>query len=160
MNTAIIEAIALRKSGNYEGSRQVLSALLSHSGLRSIAHLHMAWSYDNEGKEQNAALHYERALQGTLPESDRFDAMFGLASTLRCLGKYDQALDYFKQTITEYPDAIEVQPFYAMCLYNLGRAHEAVSILLKLLLSTTDSGEIRQYQRAISLYAEDLNRKW
>lgn len=138
----------------------MLSPLLSHSELGPIAHLHMAWSYDNEGKEQNAVHHYELALLGTLPKSDRFDAMFGLASTLRCLGKYDQALDYFKQTIAEYPDAVEVKPFYAMCLYNLGRAHEAVSILLKLLLSTTDSGEIRQYQRAISLYAEDLDRKW
>ncbi|MGY5611693.1 tetratricopeptide repeat protein [Vibrio brasiliensis] len=78
----------------------------------------------------------------------------------RSLGQYQQALGYFEQTMDEYPKSLEVQPFYAMCLYNLGRHKEATSLLLKLLVNTTNSEEIKQYQEAISLYAEDLDRTW
>lgn len=92
---------------------------------------------------------------------ERFDALFGLAaSTYRSLGMYSEALIYFEQTLNEYPSSIEVQPFYAMCLYNLGRHKEATSLLLKLLVSTTNSDAINEYQRAISLYAQDLDKTW
>jgi tetratricopeptide (TPR) repeat protein len=73
---------------------------------------------------------------------------------------YSEALTYFEQTLSEYPNSVEVQPFYAMCLYNLGRHKEATSLLLELLVSTTNSDAIKEYQRAISLYAKDLDRTW
>ena len=76
------------------------------------------------------------------------------------MGQYLEALSYFEQTLSEYPDSIEVQPFYAMCLYNVGRHKEAMSILLDLLVSTTNSGVIKEYQRTILLYSKDLDRKW
>jgi tetratricopeptide (TPR) repeat protein len=66
-------------------------------------------------------------------------------------------LRYFESALSEYPNAIEVQPFYAMCLHNLGRHKEATALLLKLLLATTNSEAIKGYQRAISLYADDLD---
>ena len=160
MQSMIQNAISLRKSGKYKESRAILSDLLSDAQFGAQAHLHMAWSYDNEGKEQQAVPHYESALLGPLTEKERFDALFGLASTLRSLGQYEKALDYFEQTLAQFPDAIEAQPFYAMCLYNVGRSKEAVAILLDLLVSTTDHAAIKEYQRAISLYAKDLDRKW
>ncbi len=86
--------------------------------------------------------------------------MFGLACTYRSVGDYSEAVGYFEQTLNEYPDSIEPKPFYAMCLYNVGRHKEATSLLLDLLVSTTNSNEIKQYQRAISLYAKDLDRTW
>ncbi|NVK74879.1 MAG: tetratricopeptide repeat protein [Oceanospirillaceae bacterium] len=124
------------------------------------AHLHIAWSYDNEGKEQQAIQHYLASLDGELKDIERFDALFGLASTYRSLGVYDTALAYFEQILNEYPDSIEVKLFYAICLYNLGRHKEATSLLLNLLLSTTNSDAIKQYQRAIELYANDLDETW
>ena len=57
-------------------------------------------------------------------------------------------------------EEVQVQPFYAMCLYNVGRHKEATSLLLKLLVSTTNSEAIQGYQRAILGYAEDLDRQW
>ena len=160
MQSIIQNAISLRNSGKYEESRALLSDLRSDAQFGAQAHLHIAWSYDNEGKEQQAVPHYESALLGPLTENERFDTLFGLASTLRSLGQYEEAMDYFEQTLTQFPHAIEVQPFYAMCLYNVGRSKEAVAILLDLLLSTTDHAAIKDYQEAISLYATDLDRKW
>ncbi|GLO62962.1 hypothetical protein MACH09_34700 [Vibrio sp. MACH09] len=160
METVINQAIVLRKEEKYQESRALLTTLLDDNSYSAIAHLHIAWSYDNEGKEQKAIEHYLSSLSGILPSIERFDALFGLASTYRSLGKYSEALNYFEQVINEYPSFIEVQPFYAMCLYNLGRNKEATSLLLNLIVSTTNSDAIKEYQRAISLYAQDLDRTW
>ena len=160
METTISQAIALRKEQKYQESRDLLATLLSDENLAAKAHLQIAWSYDNQGKEQQAIEHYVLSLQGKLSSVERFDALFGLASTYRSLGRYTEALSYFEQTMSEYPQSLEVQPFYAMCLYNLGRHKEATSLLLELLVSTTNSEAIKEYQRAISLYAKDLDKTW
>lgn len=160
MEAEIGKAISLRKQGQYIASRNVLKPVLEDALYRAQAHLHIAWSYDNEGKEQEAITHYSEALKGPISERDRFESLFGLACTYRSLGKYDDALAYFEQTLLEYPNAKAVTPFYAMCLYNLGRAKEAVQILLEQLVLTTSSSDIKDYQEAILLYSKDLDRKW
>ncbi|MGR5359397.1 tetratricopeptide repeat protein [Vibrio mediterranei] len=160
MKTVISEAIVLRKAGKHKDSRQLLETLLVDPLYAASAHLQIAWSYDNEGKEKLAIPHYKSALLGKLADKERFDTLFGLACTYRSLGEFVEALHYFEQTMSEYPKAEEVQPFYAMCLYNLGRHKEAVQLLLNLLLSTTNSEAIKEYKRAISLYSEDLDRTW
>ncbi len=160
METTISQAIALRKEQKYQESRDLLATLLSDENFAAKVHLQIAWSYDNQGKEQQAIEHYVLSLQGKLSSVERFDALFGLASTYRSLGQYTEALSYFEQTMSEYPESLEVQPFYAMCLYNLGRHKEATSLLLELLVSTTNSEAIKEYQRAISLYAKDLDKTW
>ncbi|MEK2067349.1 tetratricopeptide repeat protein [Vibrio parahaemolyticus] len=160
MESIIKQAIELRKEAKYQESRALLKTLLNDETYSAKAHLQIAWSYDNEGKEQEAVAHYLSSLSGPLSPVERFGALFGLASTYRSLGMYSEALSYFEQTLSEYPSSIEVQPFYAMCLYNLGRHKEATSLLLELLVSTTNSDAIKEYQRAISLYAQDLDRTW
>jgi len=160
MEKIIKQAIDLRKETKYQESRALLETLLNNDNYAAKAHLQIAWSYDNEGKEHEAIGHYLSSLSGLLSSTERFDALFGLASTYRSLGMYSEALSYFEQTLNEYPSSIEVQPFYAMCLYNLGRHKEATSLLLELLVSTTNSDAIIEYKRAISLYAKDLDRTW
>lgn len=160
MQSTIHKAIDLRKEGRYDESRKLLALLLSEREYAARAHLHIAWSYDKEGNEQEAISHYLSALNGSLSEEDRFDALFGLASTYRSVGRYHEGLQYFEQALAEYPDSIEVKPFYAMCLYNVGRHKEATALLLELLASTTNSEAIQRYQRAIVLYAQDLDKTW
>ncbi len=82
----------------------------------------------------------------------------GLASSLRCLGCYEEADSFFRIAKNEYPDNEELLPFYAMNLYNLGKGSDAVSILLKLLVSSTSSESIKAYKEAIELYASDLEK--
>lgn len=160
MTSTIEAAIRLRREQKFEQSRRLLEPLLQQPEVASLAHLHIAWSYDNEGKERDAVAHYEAALNGTLGAGDRYEAMFGLASTLRSIGEYERAKRLFEQTLAEYPDADDARTFYAMCLYNLGAHHAAMQTLLDILLRTTASEAIRTYRRAIALYAEDLDRTW
>ncbi|USD67690.1 tetratricopeptide repeat protein [Vibrio sp. SCSIO 43136] len=162
MDNVIQQAISLRKQQRHPESRTLLSGLLEDNDYAARAHLHIAWSYDNEGCEREAIAHYLASVAetGKLEATERFDALFGLASTYRCTGDYINAIRYFEQTLEEYPEAIEVLPFYAMCLYNVGQHKRAISILLELLVSTTDNQKIKQYKRAIELYAQDLDREW
>ena len=160
MEAIIEQAIALRKEAKHQESRALLTTLLNNENYSAKAHLQIAWSYDNEGNEREAIAHYLSSLSGLLSPTERFDALFGVACTYRSLGVYSEALDYFEQTLNEYPSSIEVQPFYAMCLYNLGHHQEATSLLLELLISTTNSDAIKAYKQAISLYARDLDKTW
>ena len=161
MNNPIInQAIELRRAGQFSESRSLLLQLLDDPDVSSVAHLHMAWSFDNEGLEHEAVPHYRSSLSGQLSEPDYFDALFGLASTLRSLGSYVEALKYFEELISKYPNSKAVLPFYAMCLYNQGQYKHGMEILLGLLADTTESPEIREYEKAIRLYASDLDRTW
>jgi len=47
-----------------------------------------------------------------------------------------------------------------MTLYNLGRPRDAIEQLLELLVETADEPSIQRYRRALSGYAEDLDRSW
>ncbi|MDO6580236.1 tetratricopeptide repeat protein [Photobacterium sp. 2_MG-2023] len=160
MEPIIDQAVVLRKQGEHTASRELLFSLLQEPEQAAKAHLNIAWSYDNEGMEREAISHYASALNGPLSSTERFDALFGLACTHRGLGSYEDALGYFESTLSEYPEANEVKPFYAMCLHNLGRHQEAIEILLRLLVTTTECEAIKEYQRAILLYAADVDKKW
>ncbi len=154
------DAFELRRAGRHEESRALLNKLLIDPMHAQRAHLHIAWSYDNEGLEAQAVPHYEQALEGKLQNDERLDALFGLASTLRSLGRYHEALKRFDEAVAENPESVELVPFRAMCLYNLGRNKEAVSSLLRLLVANSEHPGIKAYSQAIELYANDLDRVW
>ena len=160
MQNIFEKSILLRRSEAYDEARTLLSTLLDKPEYNAKAHLYIAFTFDNEGKEEEAIMHYETALKGELSSSDRFEGLLGLASTLRSLGRYQDARVYFEKLILDYPNALEYQPFYAMCLYNLGEHKKATSLLLELLINTTSSEAITDYQSAIRLYASDLDKKW
>ncbi len=51
---------------------QLLETLLVDPLYAASAHLQIAWSYDNEGKEKSAIPHYKSALLGKLADQERF----------------------------------------------------------------------------------------
>ena len=66
MESIIKQAIELRKESKYQESRALLRTLLNDDTFAAKAHLQIAWSYDNEGKEQEAIDHYLSSLSGSL----------------------------------------------------------------------------------------------
>ncbi|WP_345030218.1 tetratricopeptide repeat protein [Kutzneria kofuensis] len=87
-------------------------------------------------------------------------AMLGLGSTYRTLGRYAEAVSVLSAGVAEFPDDRALAVFLAMALYNAGNAKEAVAGLLTVLADTSADPEVRRYERAIRLYAEDLDRVW
>ena len=110
------------------------------------------------GDEHAAIPHYHAAIRLNLTPADLPHAYLGLGSSHRALGQYHEAQAVFTEALTHFPDNGALQTFYAMTLYNLGKHHDCTAILLKLLSKTTTDPDIRNYVRAITHYAEDLDK--
>jgi len=125
---------------------------------RGVAALRIAEDHDRAGREREAVPKYLEAIGAGLDDPELAGALHGLGSTYRALGRYDEAEATLREGMARFPDDATFAPFLAMTLYNLGRAREAVVLLLTTLVDTTGDPRINAYERAIRLYAADLDR--
>lgn len=153
-------AIKYRSEDKFEEAETVLNELIADYPDRPELYYHMAWLHDRMGRETNAVPYYIKAIELGLAGDDLRGALLGLGSTYRTIGQYENAVATLKKGMETFPDAHEFPVFLAMALYNTGQNKEAVSILLKVLLETTNSEAILRFKWAITLYAEDLDRIW
>lgn len=152
------DAIHYRQTGQMEEAKAEFSALYDTYPNDPQINYHYAWFYDNLGEESQAVPHYERAIAAGLPDEDLQGALLGLGSTYRTLGEYEKAESTLRLGINKFPDAKEFVVFLAMTLYNLKQHHEAMSALLRMIANDVEG--VKPYQRAIRLYADDLDKTW
>lgn len=153
-------AVAMRQEGDDEGAKALLLALHQESPDDAQVNLQCAWTHDRLGLEEEAVPFYEGAIRLGLDRSDLGDALLGLGSTYRTLGRYEEALTTLDRAVAEFPEHRGFQVFQAMALYNNGRAKDACELLLVLLSDTTSDDGIARYREAIDTYSEDLDRVW
>ncbi|MER5965316.1 tetratricopeptide repeat protein [Streptomyces sp. NPDC002057] len=157
-NGPLAEAVALREGGRPEEARERLVALAARYPDDAEIAYQTAWAHDVLGLESEAVPHYERALAGAgLGPEARRGALLGLGSTYRVLGRHEDAVTLLTGAVEEFPDEGSLRTFLAMALYNTGRHHESVRLLLRLLATTSDDPSVQRYRRAIEHYAEDLD---
>ena len=153
-------AVALREGGDLEEARTLLLQLRAELPDDPHVAVQTAWVHDTLGYEEEAVEHYEAAIAGDLSDDELRGALLGLGSTYRTLGRDDDSDRTFRRGIERFPDFRALRVFHAMTTYNLGRPREAIAELIGLLLEATDDPSIRRYRRALSGYAEDLDRSW
>lgn len=145
----------MREEGRHEEARQALVELAGRFPDDAEVAYQAAWAHDVLGLEAEAVPYYERALAGDgLGADDRLGAFTGLGSTLRVLGRPDEALEVFAKGLAAFPGDPALRTFTAMALHNAGRSAEAVSTLLKVVAESDRAGG---YQRAIAYYADHLD---
>jgi tetratricopeptide (TPR) repeat protein len=160
MDDPLARAVELREQGELEEARRLLLDLRTERPDDPQVAVQTAWVHDSMGLEEEAVEHYEAALSGELTEQEARGAYLGLGSTLRTLGRDEESDRIFREGIERFPDFPALRAFRAMTLYNLGRPREAVELLLEVLLETADEPSIERYRRALTAYAEDLDRSW
>ncbi|RVX45904.1 tetratricopeptide repeat protein [Nonomuraea polychroma] len=155
LNEELAQAVRLREEGKRGEARQLLVELARrHPDDVNVAY-QTAWVHDTLGLEAEAVPYYERALAGAgLSAEDRRGALTGYGSTLRVLGRFEEALEVFGRGLAEFPGDPALRTFMAMALHNAGRSAEAVSTLLKVVAESDKSGG---YRRAIEYYADNLD---
>lgn len=153
-------AIKYRSEDKFDEAIALFNELIATYPDNPEAYYHMAWLNDRMGLETTALLYYERSIELGLSGEDLRGALLGLGSTYRTIGQYEKAITTLKKGMGIFPDAHEFSVFLAMALYNTDQNKEAISMLLTLLLETTNSESILRFKRAIALYAEDLDRIW
>ncbi|MFI1286710.1 tetratricopeptide repeat protein [Streptomyces sp. NPDC020858] len=158
----LADAVGLREQGRQEEARDRLVELATRYPDDAEVAYQTAWAHDVLGLEAEAVPFYERALKAPGPGSglspeDRRGALLGLGSTLRVLGRYEEAVATLRGAAEEFPDDGALRTFLAMALFNTGEHHESARLLLNLVAATSDDPSVRRYRRAIEYYARDLD---
>jgi tetratricopeptide (TPR) repeat protein len=130
--------------------------LLAHHPRDRHALLAYASALDFADRETDAAPAYEQAFAAGLDGDDLRQGLIQYGSTLRNLGRFDDAVTALRRADDQFPGHASVKAFLALALTSAGRCHEAVQILITLALDRIDSDELQQYQRALRSYAADL----
>lgn len=161
MNAKLEEALTLRKNNQLEESKERLLQLIEELGDNDpILLFECACAHDMLGLETQAIPFYERAIEGGLPEPQRQEAFTNLGSSYRCVGEYHQAEKILVQAEKDYPEDEAIKVFLAITRYNLGQANMSVRQLLHVILRVSKAGELRDYDRALSFYADRLDETW
>ena len=111
---------------------------------------------DSSGHGEQAVPLYREALAGDLREPYRHRCSIQLASTLRNLGRLDEARAEIEQVVVAYPDSLGVLAFAALIRHDCGEATLALSGLLAALAATSTDPDVARYRRSIGRYAESL----
>ncbi|MDI3387927.1 tetratricopeptide repeat protein [Streptomyces sp. B-S-A8] len=158
-DTRLAEAVRLRESGRPDEARERLIVLAEELPDDAQVAYQTAWVHDTLGLEAEAVPHYRRALgiSGGLSADDRANALLGLGSTYRVLGQYEQSVETLTAASTEFPENGALKAFLAMALFNVGRHHDAMELLLTLVAATSDDPNVAEYRPAIQHYAQDLH---
>jgi tetratricopeptide (TPR) repeat protein len=113
-----------------------------------------AGARDSAGLESEAEPLYRQALGAGLDESHHTQAVIQLASTLRNLGRVEEARGMLRGEFERGPDAPlhdAAAAFYALALVSDGEAVVAASIALEAL-----APHLPRYSRSVAAYARDL----
>ena len=155
-DSKIEAAIEQRRQQNMAATLELLQDALKSNPNDPMIYYQIGWTHDALGKESDAVEPYKKALALGLKGKSREGLFVGLSSTLRCLGKYSEAIDVIDQARSEYPNEIVFSVFRALILNNLDRGDEAITSLLSTLLDTTNDLGVRQYDRALRFYSTRL----
>ncbi|MEU8488450.1 tetratricopeptide repeat protein [Streptomyces sp. NPDC048641] len=157
-DASLARAVRLREDGLREESRELLVALSARFPDDAEVAYQTAWVHDALGLEADAVPYYVRAIDGSgLTEDDRRGALLGLGSTYRALGRYSDAVATLSGGAVEFPEDNALKTFMAMALYNAGRAHDGMRLLLTVLAQTSSDPDLVAYRPAIEHYAKDLD---
>jgi tetratricopeptide (TPR) repeat protein len=109
---------------------------------------------DRNGDEAEAIPFYEEALRLGLPQADRRGALLGLGSSLRNVGRHDDAVATLERAVAEFPDDAALRAFLSLALYSKGNKRAAMVELLDLTIKYAPVG---QYSRALRGYRDSLD---
>ncbi len=128
-----------------------------HPNVAEVAY-QIAWTCDTLGRHEAAVAAYEKAVALGLPPNELSNALVGLGSTLRALGRLDRSAEVLRSGQLQFPDNREFDAFLALTLHAQGRSDEALALLLGTLCDTTEDPGLTAYGRALRQAAAQLAR--
>ena len=114
-----------------------------------------AGARDAAGHEEDAEPLYRAALEAGLDDDRRPQAVIQLASTLRNLGRAEEAIRMLRAELDRDPVSPlrdEAAAFLSLCLVSAGDAREAASVAL-----STLAPHLSLYRRSVASYAAELH---
>jgi tetratricopeptide (TPR) repeat protein len=115
-----------------------------------------AYAHDRAGDERAAIKFYDRAYKLGVPDDKRKRFLVGYGSTLRNVGRAEDAVVVLAQAIADYPDYPAFTAFLALALADAGHPKAALATMLGCALDAARPGVFDGYDRALGEYHHEL----
>jgi tetratricopeptide (TPR) repeat protein len=115
-----------------------------------------AYALDRAGDEKSAIKHYDAAYRMGVPADQARRFFVGYGSTLRNVGRADEAVAVLAEAVKRYPDYPALAAFLALALLDAGHPHAAVAAMLGVALDVAPVAAFDGYQRALGEYHAEL----
>jgi predicted Zn-dependent protease len=115
-----------------------------------------AMAHDKEGREREAASYYDQAYAMGVPEPIRKRFLVGYGSTLRNVGRADDAVGVLSQSESDYPAYPALRAILSRALLDAGHPKAAVAAMLGVALDVAKDNVFEGYERALSEYHQLL----
>ena len=116
-----------------------------------------AGALDFAGREAEAAPVYEQAFSAGLDGDGLRRGLIQYGSTLRNLGRFDEAVQVMRRADEQFPGHDSIAAFLALALTSAGRCQEAVARLIVLALDRIGGEDLGNYEWALRNYAAELS---
>ncbi|UCG23450.1 MAG: tetratricopeptide repeat protein [Chloroflexota bacterium] len=156
----IERAKELRRDDKLEESQDLLLELLEEFPDDPVVLLEAGGSYDVMGLEPEAIPYYRQAIEQGLVGDALYECMICLGSSQRLVGDFDDAVEILEKANDQFPEGDGAQAFLALAYYSNDQYEEAVSLLLDLLVRTSNSAQLREYAGALDYYKDNLDELW
>lgn len=115
-----------------------------------------AYAHDRVGDERAAIRFYDAAYKLGVPDDKRKRFLVGYGSTLRNVGRADEAVAILAQAIVDYPDYPAFTAFLALALADAGHPKAALATMLGCALDASRPDVFDGYERALGEYHREL----
>ncbi len=136
---------------------QYFMTLKNQNPESSRAHFELANALDFCGREAEAIPHYEEALRfdGLSHEVQAY-TMVQLGSSLRNVGRVEEAIDLLVKAEHDYPEHWAVSLFLALALYSAGRPADALKTAMRATLKHGRAEDLTRYRGVLTNYIDDI----
>lgn len=134
--------------------RDAVAAAAAHpddAGAQAAA----AYACDRLGREAEALRYYQRAFDLGGPADDRAGFLLGFGSTLRNVGRVDDAVAVLAEAALAHPDHAALRAFLALALGSAGHHALALATMLDAGLASSPAA-FAPYRRALGEYQRAL----
>ncbi|HEX5061365.1 MAG TPA: tetratricopeptide repeat protein [Kofleriaceae bacterium] len=118
-----------------------------------------AYAHDRKGDERGAIKFYDAAYRAGVPESERRKFLVGYGSTLRNVGRAEDAVAILGEAIAADPDYPAFTAFLALALADAGHPKAALAAMLGCALDVARPDAFGGYERALTEYHQLLLEK-
>jgi tetratricopeptide (TPR) repeat protein len=150
--------------------RRMRQKIRAARGLRDLAQLRQkypraadvwlesAQALDRLGREEQAIPFYERAIRLGLSGSALRDALICLGSSLRTVGRVQEAVRRFQQAKRRFPDDVVVELFLALGYHDAAQATEALRLTALACLRESGNRNLKPFRSVLRRKFRSLGR--